>query len=241
MYSRYPGRVVMMTAHDRVIANCSVSTRSLIDKHQMTSVYDCTCSTEWPEAMFAVYECMWNVCTCLLTAGTEWVTNLFQFMCFSSCVGGLTRRPIQIIFTLEHSGIVLGRQAIEIRICACPGRDRKNEERTQLQARLKRGGGGGAGSKARGKKTATTTASRRRRVPAAVNNDDENDDDDYDYGDYDDRNSDPDYVGAGSSNKRRRVSEIGNDVYSLTVRALLSINLRKTTHIANFYTHFKKF
>ena len=35
-------------------------------------------------------------------AGAEWVTNLYQFMCFSSCVGGLNRRPIQVIFTLEH-------------------------------------------------------------------------------------------------------------------------------------------
>jgi len=75
---------------------------------------------------------VWAV-VCLLAAGTEWVTNLFQFMCFSSCVGGLTRRPIQVIFTLEQCGTVLGRQAVEIRICACPGRDRKNEERTQLQ------------------------------------------------------------------------------------------------------------
>ena len=61
-------------------------------------------------------------------AGAEWVTNLFQFMCFSSCVGGLNRRPIQVIFTLEHEERVLGRQAVEVRICACPGRDRRADE-----------------------------------------------------------------------------------------------------------------
>ncbi len=39
-------------------------------------------------------------------AGATWVTNLFQFMCFSSCVGGLNRRPVQVIFTLENNGQV---------------------------------------------------------------------------------------------------------------------------------------
>lgn len=34
-------------------------------------------------------------------AGSEWVTNLFQFMCLGSCVGGPNRRPIQIVLSLE--------------------------------------------------------------------------------------------------------------------------------------------
>ncbi len=62
-------------------------------------------------------------------AGAQWVTNLFQFMCFSSCVGGLNRRAVMLVFTLEHNNKILGRQSVEVRICACPGRDRRQEER----------------------------------------------------------------------------------------------------------------
>jgi len=50
-------------------------------------------------------------------------------MCLGSCVGGPNRRPLQIVLTLEKDGTVLGRRAVEVRICACPGRDRKADER----------------------------------------------------------------------------------------------------------------
>ncbi|XP_013772427.1 cellular tumor antigen p53-like isoform X2 [Limulus polyphemus] len=61
--------------------------------------------------------------------GMSFIVYLFRFMCLGSCVGGLNRRPIQIVFTLENDrGLCLGRRALEIRICACPGRDRRNEE-----------------------------------------------------------------------------------------------------------------
>jgi hypothetical protein len=53
-------------------------------------------------------------------------------MCLGSCVGGPNRRPIHIVFTLELDSIVLGRRAIEVRICACPGRDRKQDEKVSL-------------------------------------------------------------------------------------------------------------
>jgi len=66
------------------------------------------------------------------------VTNLFQFMCFSSCVGGLGRRPVQVIFTLERDGQVLGRQSVELRICACPGRDRRMDEDASLPGATRR-------------------------------------------------------------------------------------------------------
>lgn len=70
-------------------------------------------------------------------AGAEWVTNLFQFMCLGSCVGGPNRRPLQIVLTLERDNQVLGRRAVEVRICACPGRDRKADERPVMLAQSK--------------------------------------------------------------------------------------------------------
>lgn len=62
--------------------------------------------------------------------GTEFVTEMFAFMCFSSCASGPSRRPVEVIFSLERDGQTLGRRVVEIRVCACPGRDRKSDERT---------------------------------------------------------------------------------------------------------------
>ncbi|KAJ8021618.1 Tumor protein 63 [Holothuria leucospilota] len=64
-------------------------------------------------------------------AGNNFIQYLFMFKCFTSCVGGLNRRPIQLIFTLENNGEILGRQVLDTRICACPGRDRKSDERNK--------------------------------------------------------------------------------------------------------------
>ena len=54
---------------------------------------------------------------------------MFAFMCFSSCQLGPSRRPIEVIFTLESDGQILGRRVVEIRVCACPGRERKLDEK----------------------------------------------------------------------------------------------------------------
>ncbi|XP_057300066.1 cellular tumor antigen p53-like isoform X2 [Hydractinia symbiolongicarpus] len=62
-------------------------------------------------------------------AGAEFQTELLSFMCFNSCGhSSHSKRRIDVIFTLENNGQVLGRQVIEVRVCACPGRDRNNEE-----------------------------------------------------------------------------------------------------------------
>ncbi|XP_076330142.1 cellular tumor antigen p53-like isoform X2 [Tachypleus tridentatus] len=69
-------------------------------------------------------------------AGMSYTTYLFKFMCLGSCVGGLNRRPIKVIFTLENEhGLCMGRRSLEVRICACPVRDRRTEEKHLEQQR----------------------------------------------------------------------------------------------------------
>ncbi|XP_054711723.1 cellular tumor antigen p53-like isoform X2 [Uloborus diversus] len=61
-------------------------------------------------------------------AGQNFSTYIYKFACFGSCSGGPNRRPLMIVFTLERKNQVVGRRKIDVKICACPGRDRKSEE-----------------------------------------------------------------------------------------------------------------
>jgi len=62
--------------------------------------------------------------------GTNEVPVPIKFMCLGSDVGGINRRPVKVIFTLESGdGQVHGRQTVEVRICSCPKRDMAQEEK----------------------------------------------------------------------------------------------------------------
>jgi len=71
--------------------------------------------------------------------GSEMCNRLLKFMCLGSDVGGINRRAVKVIFTLELGGTVVGRKVVDVRICSCPKRDRQQEEaRWEQQAQQAR-------------------------------------------------------------------------------------------------------
>ncbi|XP_037092520.1 cellular tumor antigen p53-like [Pollicipes pollicipes] len=67
--------------------------------------------------------------------GTADYQVLFKFTCMNTCVGGINRRRLMVVFTLEelNSGVALGRQAIEVKVCRCPHRDWRADEKRRGQ------------------------------------------------------------------------------------------------------------
>ena len=66
--------------------------------------------------------------------GCDYFTVSYQFMCLGSCQGGINRRPICLVLTLEtDEGEVLGRQVVELRICTCPLRDMQQDEQKKTK------------------------------------------------------------------------------------------------------------
>uniref|UniRef100_A0A1B6DHV5 p53 DNA-binding domain-containing protein n=1 Tax=Clastoptera arizonana TaxID=38151 RepID=A0A1B6DHV5_9HEMI len=64
--------------------------------------------------------------------GCDTVTVPYFFTCMTSCVSGMNRNAINLIFTLENmSGEVIGRQTLAVKICSCPKRDERREEKEE--------------------------------------------------------------------------------------------------------------
>ncbi|XP_071482203.1 tumor protein p73-like [Diadema antillarum] len=62
--------------------------------------------------------------------GTEYSKYLFTFKCFTSCVGGLNRRKIQLVDTRQQEWEYPWTSGVGCHgVCACPGRDWKTEEK----------------------------------------------------------------------------------------------------------------
>jgi len=61
--------------------------------------------------------------------GTCTVPITIRFTDLSSCPGGINRREIAVVFTLESKGRVVGRKVLPVRVCTCPKRDRQHDEK----------------------------------------------------------------------------------------------------------------
>ncbi|RZF46678.1 hypothetical protein LSTR_LSTR002541 [Laodelphax striatellus] len=61
--------------------------------------------------------------------GSESILIGYQFGCKTSCEGGMSRRPVSLVFTLENEqDEVLGRSVMLVKVCRCPKRDKDREE-----------------------------------------------------------------------------------------------------------------
>ena len=69
-----------------------------------------------------------------MEAGSQLESRLLKFMCFGSDTGGINRRPVKLVFTLEDElGMVVGRQVVDLRLCSSPKRDKQKDEEKHQQ------------------------------------------------------------------------------------------------------------
>ncbi|KAK7603191.1 hypothetical protein V9T40_003190 [Parthenolecanium corni] len=74
-------------------------------------------------------------------AGADTTTLTYKFVCKTSCIGGMNRKPISVIFYLEDaSGQEFGRQILAVKICSCPKRDKVKEETNEREKSNSSGG-----------------------------------------------------------------------------------------------------
>jgi len=60
--------------------------------------------------------------------GTDKCFRMVKFMCLGSDVGGINRKPLKVIFSLEAlHGVVVGRKVVDVKICSSPKRDMQQE------------------------------------------------------------------------------------------------------------------
>ncbi|EZA55570.1 Tumor protein p73 [Ooceraea biroi] len=66
----------------------------------------------------------------LTRQGLQYEKMCFKFTCTNSCTGGMNRRHTELIFTLENArGKVLDCAKLSIRVCCCPKRDKRRDEK----------------------------------------------------------------------------------------------------------------
>eukprot|EP00128_Syssomonas_multiformis_P013501 Colp12_sorted_trinity150504_noHs@33056 len=135
----------------------------------------------------------------------------FKFTCFNSCPGGLNRRPFEAIFTLEAQGQVLGVHSVNVRICACPGRDRRTAEKAEAKKnaplpKIKKQPAGDAGGAAKKGVSPSNTISEKRTVTSFISR----------------QASD-----IGDPNKTYTVQVIGHENYKIVMKILEGLNALK--------------
>jgi len=91
-------------------------------------------------------------------------TELVRVMCFSSCAGGIARRPLEIVFEVSDGGQLLCQQTMPVRVCACPGRDRRNLEKSAAADVLSLLGKADEGGASRGGKAKRAGAGKKKPV-----------------------------------------------------------------------------